>query len=133
MLSAFGDGVWRAIFAVNLPLGLISIYLLLSRFPPMRRRKNAASISAVPRSRRWRSGTRLWADLDERRGRGPDVGAEHCRGVVLLVVFIVFELRQREPMIDLSLFRIGALAGANVATFFLYFALSANFSTCRCC
>ena len=29
-------------------------------------------------------------------------------------------------MIDLSLFRIGAFAGANVATFFLYFALSAN-------
>ena len=45
---------------------------------------------------------------------------------MLLVVFVLCEQRQREPMIDLSLFRIGAFAGANVATFFLYFALSAN-------
>jgi predicted MFS family arabinose efflux permease len=53
---------------------------------------------------------------------GPSIAA----GLVLLVVFIVFERQQREPMIDLSLFRIGAFAGANLATFFLYFALSAN-------
>ncbi|TGV54173.1 MFS transporter, partial [Mesorhizobium sp. M2D.F.Ca.ET.160.01.1.1] len=33
VLSAFGDGIWRAIFAVNLPLGLISIYLLLAKIP----------------------------------------------------------------------------------------------------
>ncbi len=30
VLSTFGNGVWRAIFAINLPLGLISIYLLLA-------------------------------------------------------------------------------------------------------
>ncbi|TGR72733.1 MFS transporter, partial [Mesorhizobium sp. M2D.F.Ca.ET.223.01.1.1] len=47
-------------------------------------------------------------------------------GVVLLFVFIFYEFRQRDPMIDLDLFRIRAFAGANLATFFLYFALSAN-------
>ncbi|RWE05120.1 MAG: MFS transporter, partial [Mesorhizobium sp.] len=33
VLSTFGNGVWRAIFAVNLPLGLVSIYLLLFKIP----------------------------------------------------------------------------------------------------
>ena len=43
---------------------------------------------------------------------------------MLLVGFLFWEMRQREPMVDLSLFRARAFAGANVATFFLYFALS---------
>ncbi|TIW32040.1 MAG: MFS transporter, partial [Mesorhizobium sp.] len=33
VLSTFGNGIWRAIFAINLPLGLISIYLLLAKVP----------------------------------------------------------------------------------------------------
>ncbi|RWF23824.1 MAG: MFS transporter, partial [Mesorhizobium sp.] len=45
---------------------------------------------------------------------------------VLLIVFVLYERWQREPMIDLGLFRNRAFAGANLATFFLYFALSAN-------
>jgi len=60
------------------------------------------------------------------KGEGHMSGPSIVAGVVLLIAFIVFERRQREPMIDLSLFRIRAFAGANVATFFLYFALSAN-------
>jgi predicted MFS family arabinose efflux permease len=46
-------------------------------------------------------------------------------GLLLLGIFLLWEWRYAEPMVDLSLFRIGSFAGANVATFFLYFALSA--------
>ncbi len=128
VLSAFGDGIWRAIFAINLPLGA-DLDLSAAGQGSGRR----ADGKAQPRSRRCRArhaGLRragLRADRDERRRRRPLMsGPSIAAGAVLLVVFIVFELRQREPMIDLNLFRIGAFAGANVATFFLYFALSAN-------
>ncbi len=46
-------------------------------------------------------------------------------GIFVFVGFIFWERRQRDPMVDLSLFRSGAFSGANAATFFLYFALSA--------
>ena len=127
VLSAFGDGIWRAIFAVNLPLGLISIYLLLAKIPadaPTEKRSldlGGAALATLAFGALAYGLTSMSAS-----GEGHMSGPSIAAGAVLLVVFIVFELRQREPMIDLSLFRVGAFAGANVATFFLYFALSAN-------
>ncbi|RUU62157.1 MFS transporter, partial [Mesorhizobium sp. M7A.T.Ca.TU.009.01.1.1] len=127
VLSAFGDGIWRAIFAVNLPLGLISIWLLLAKVPadtPTEKRSldlGGAALATLAFGALAYGLTSMSAS-----GEGLMAGPSIAAGVVLLAVFIVFELRQREPMIDLSLFRVGAFAGANVATFFLYFALSAN-------
>ncbi|QKC94820.1 MFS transporter [Mesorhizobium sp. NZP2298] len=127
VLSAFGDGIWRAIFAVNLPLGLISIYLLLAKIPadaPTEKRSLDLGGGALATLAfgALAYGLTSMSSSGEGHMAGPSIAA----GAVLLVVFILFEQRQREPMIDLSLFRIGAFAGANVATFFLYFALSAN-------
>lgn len=127
VLSAFGDGIWRAIFAVNLPLGLLSIYLLLAKIPadaPTEKRSldlGGAALATLAFGA-------LAYGLTSMSGKGEGLmsGPSIAAGAVLLVLFIVFERRQREPMIDLSLFRIRAFAGANVATFFLYFALSAN-------
>ncbi|TGQ45928.1 MULTISPECIES: MFS transporter [unclassified Mesorhizobium] len=127
VLSTFGDGVWRAIFAINLPLGLISIYLLLARVPadaPTEKRSldlGGAGLATLAFGALAYGLTSMSA-----KGEGQMSGPSIAAGAVLLIAFIVFERRQREPMIDLSLFRIGAFAGANVATFFLYFALSAN-------
>ncbi|TIO06254.1 MFS transporter [Mesorhizobium sp.] len=127
VLSAFGDGIWRAIFAINLPLGLVSIYLLLAKVPadaPTEKRSldlGGAGLATLAFGA-LAYGLTSMSDKGEGLMPGPSIAA----GGVLLVAFIVFERRQREPMIDLSLFRIGAFAGANVATFFLYFALSAN-------
>ena len=127
VLSAFGDGIWRAIFAVNLPLGLVSIYLLLAKVPadaPTERRSLDLGGAALATLAFGALAYGLTSMSSEGEGQmsGPSIAA----GAVLLVVFIVFEHRRREPMIDLSLFRVGAFAGANVATFLLYFALSAN-------
>ncbi|SIT53196.1 MFS transporter [Mesorhizobium prunaredense] len=127
VLSAFGDGIWRLIFAVNLPLGLVSIYLLLAKVPadaPTEKRSldlGGASLATLAFGALAYGLTSMSAE-----GEGQMSGSSIAAGAVLLIVFIVFERRQSEPMIDLSLFRVGAFAGANVATFFLYFALSAN-------
>lgn len=127
VLSAFGDGIWRAIFAINLPLGLLSIYLLLAKVPadaPADKRSldlGGAALATLAFGALAYGLTSMSAE-----GGGQMSGPSIIVGAVLLVVFVFFELRQREPMIDLSLFRIRAFAGANAATFFLYFALSAN-------
>ena len=127
VLSTFGNGVWRAIFAVNLPLGLVSIYLLLAKIPadqPSEKRSldlGGAGLATLAFGALAYGLTAMNAE-----GGGMMAGPAIVAGVVLLFVFILYERWQREPMIDLGLFRIGAFAGANLATFFLYFALSAN-------
>lgn len=127
VLSTFGNGVWRAIFAVNLPLGLISIYLLVAKIPadqPTEKRSldlGGAALATLAFGFLAYGLTAMNAE-----GSGLMAGPAIVAGVVLLFVFIFYERWQREPMIDLGLFRIGAFAGANLATFFLYFALSAN-------
>jgi len=127
VLSTFGNGVWRAIFAVNLPLGLVSIYLLLAKIPadqPTEKRSldlGGAGLATLAFGALAYGLTAMNAE-----GGGMMAGPAIVAGVVLLFVFILYERWQREPMIDLGLFRIGAFAGANLATFFLYFALSAN-------
>jgi len=127
VLTTFGNGVWRAIFAINLPLGLISIYLLLAKVPadkPTEKRSLDLGGAALATLAFGLLAYGLTAMNAESAGSmsGPAIVA----GVVLLFVFIFYEVRRRDPMIDLGLFRIKAFAGANLATFFLYFALSAN-------
>ena len=127
VLSAFGDSIWRAIFAINLPLGLISIYLLVTKVPadaPVRKRNldlGGGALATLAFGALAYGLTSMSA-----KGEGHMSGPSIAGGAVLLIAFIVFERRQRAPMIELSLFRIRAFAGANAATFFLYFALSAN-------
>jgi len=127
VLTTFGNGIWRAIFAVNLPLGLISIYLLLAKIPadlPTETRSldlGGAGLATLAFGSLAYGLTAMNAE-----GGGGMAGPAILVGAVLLLAFILYERRRSEPMIDLSLFRIRAFAGANLATFFLYFALSAN-------
>jgi EmrB/QacA subfamily drug resistance transporter len=129
VLSAFGDSIWRAIFAINLPLCGLAIYLLLVKVPPdtaTDRRKldlTGAALATMAFGALAYGLTAMTAGDGRSSIGGP--AAFISVGVVLLAVFIFWERRQEQPMADLSLFRSRPFAGANAATFFLYFALSA--------
>lgn len=129
VLGAFDPSVWRAIFAINLPLGAICLYLLLAKVPadrPSERRGldlGGAVLATLAFGALAYGLTATGADSGGMPAAQTVIAI--IVGLVVLLAFVLWERSRREPMIDLDLFRIGAFAGANVATFFLYFALSA--------
>lgn len=122
VLSAFDDSVWRAIFAVNLPLGGLAVFLLLAKVPddsPADRRKldiGGAALATVA------LGCLAYGLTSGAVGAAPM--AFIAVGLVALGVFLWWEAKAEEPMMKLSLFSSAAFSGANAATFCLYFALS---------
>ncbi len=92
---------WRAVFFINLPLGLIVLLI---------------SFSCVPESRDENESSRL--------GFGHSaVLIALIIGSFALVLFLYWEARARNPMLPLILFRSHNFTGANLLTFFLYSAL----------
>ncbi len=121
------ESAWRWLFAINVPLGGVAVFLLLARVPadpPSSARRidvggallAIAGLGALALGLTLISETLPLANLPALL-----IGA----GVVLMVAFVSWELRHPEPMMKPSLFASRAFSGANLSTFFLYFALSA--------
>ena len=129
VLSSFDPGIWRAIFAINLPLGGLAVFILVARVPsdsPAARRAldlAGAGLATIGFGALAFGLTALSAE-DQSSGTLAALAAIGI-GVVVLLIFVAWELRQRHPMVELRLFSNGPFSGANIATFFLYFSLSA--------
>jgi EmrB/QacA subfamily drug resistance transporter len=129
VLSSFDPGIWRAIFAINLPLGGLAVFILVARVPsdsPAARRAldlTGAALATIGFGALAFGLTALSAE-DESSGVAAAMAALGL-GLLVLGAFVVWELRQRDPMVELRLFANGPFSGANIATFFLYFSLSA--------
>jgi EmrB/QacA subfamily drug resistance transporter len=112
---------WRWIFFVNVPVGACALAIAVTRVresrDPNARRADvaglvtlAASISLIVfallrgNASGWSSATILGSLV---------------AGGVLLVAFAVVEIRQERPMLDVSLFRVPAFLGVQLATFCL--------------
>jgi EmrB/QacA subfamily drug resistance transporter len=118
---------WRAIFAINLPLIAVTIYLTLrvveeSRDPDAYRGidwlgivLSAAGLGG-PVFALIEQPTRGWSD--------PLVWVPLLAGVACFAAFLLHEARARHPMLDLSLFRIRNFAVANLTTLSVYAGLS---------
>ncbi|RVT85169.1 MFS transporter [Rhodobacteraceae bacterium CCMM004] len=125
-LTAGGPEMWRWIFAVNLPLGALALWLLwrhVGRDPADPR----APVDLLG------AGTAtLGLGLIAVALTGAEAGhagpqgalALGAAGAAVLALFVVVEARSAHPMLPLSLFRNRAFVAANAATFALYFALS---------
>ncbi|MEA2392275.1 MAG: hypothetical protein QOJ82_166 [Solirubrobacteraceae bacterium] len=112
---------WESIFFINVPIGIGAIYIALTR---------------VGESRNPDAGPIDWLGLVTFSGglfllvfalvRGNAEGWHSTPIVsflvgaaVLLIAFVVVEMRRRDPMLDLALFRKPAFAGASIAAFAL--------------
>src|SRR5665213_1222628 len=112
---------WRWIFFVNLPIGAVAIFTTLTRIEE----------SKDPNSRRvdWIGFVSFSASLfllvfalvrgNNEGWSSTTILALLTGSGALMVVFLVAELRQKDPMLDLSLFRRPAMVGVSIASFAL--------------
>jgi MFS family permease len=121
-------GLWRAVFLINVPLGIASLVALLSRVPESRNAQ-AGRIDFL--------GAGLLvialAGLSYGFMSAPDAGFRDGKvltslglGAAALAAFIVVESRSSHPMIPLGLFTSRTFSGTNLLTLGLYAALSAG-------
>ncbi|MFE0022764.1 MFS transporter [Amycolatopsis sp. NPDC059021] len=110
---------WRWIFWINVPIGVVALVLAFRvlRDRGERRRRRFDPLGGIT------LGAGLFGVLWAMTGlaTGPlDATMIACLagGVVLLVAFVFIELRQKDPTLDLSLFRIPAMAPSLLAALF---------------
>ena len=121
---------WRWIFAINIPIVLITLGLVTRVMAPGRPRPAEARVDYV--------GAALCAfglagftyGLIEQPRNGwsdPGVWLPLAAGVVLLVSFVVWEARSSHPMLKLELFRRRNFTIGNIETFSMYAGLGLLF------
>jgi EmrB/QacA subfamily drug resistance transporter len=116
---------WEWIFFVNVPIGVVAVFLTLSRVADSRD-PNATGVD-------WPGLVTFSGSLfllvyalvqgNEKGWGSTEIVSFLIGAAVLMMLFIVVELRQSQPMLDLSLFRRPAFSGASIVAF----CLSASF------
>ena len=129
MVLSFGaDWMWRTIFAINIPIGLVALAMLLRRVPqdrPAERRPLdlAGALLATAGLGLMAWGLTEFGLAEAERTVSPVLAL--TAGAAIFVLFILWERRARVPMVKLGLFASRAFSGANLYTLFLFFALGA--------
>ena len=115
---------WEWIFWINVPLGLVAVPLVLTRVSESFGSEIALDIPGLILVSGAAFGI-VWALV-----RGNDVGwgsleivASFVVGALLLVAFVAWESRVREPMLPLRFFRSRAFSAGNAAIFFTFASL----------
>jgi EmrB/QacA subfamily drug resistance transporter len=115
---------WQWIFWLNVPIGLAAIPLGRSRLRESHgpaARIDVAGVGLVTAAALglvWglvRANSRGWTS--------PEIVASLVAGVVLLVAFVAWERRAREPMLPMRYFRNRAFAAANAASLLMFFGM----------
>ncbi len=128
VLSYGADWMWRLIFAINVPIGLIVLAMLFVKVPADRgsggRRLDLPGACLATLA----LGAFAWGLT----AFGPDGASDKVHpvvwlttGVGLSLLFLWWERRAPQPMVKLEMFRSGAFAGANVYTLVLFLAFNA--------
>jgi EmrB/QacA subfamily drug resistance transporter len=119
------QGLWRAVFFINVPFGLITLYLLATRVPESRDESGSrkldiagAVLITVSLALFTIGFTVIQDSADVLLPALTIIGA-----VVAFATFIAVEARAQHPMMPLSLFRNRTFLGTNILTLLLYAAL----------
>jgi EmrB/QacA subfamily drug resistance transporter len=116
---------WRWIFAINVVPVLATLWLLRSAPAGQRRRETPIDWTGALLCALGLGGPVLALTEQQRRGwEDPLVLGPLLGGVALLVAFVLWERRARDPMLPLSLFRERNFSVTNLATFAVYGGLS---------
>src|SRR4051794_17385331 len=114
---------WNWIFYINIPIGLISLYILWRLLPAIRRPEAGKNIDYVGAAVFTAAITPFLIGLTNKQSPGsqwtdPSVGGLMLLGLVLGAVFLWVESRAADPIVPLDLFRIRTF-WVSVAAMFL--------------
>ena len=121
---------WRYIFAINVPIVLVTLFLVLRVVPEGAPRAADAKVDVVGATlcALGLGGITYGLISQPLHGWGaPTVAVPLVAGVVLFVAFVVWEARSAHPMLPLSLFRRRNFAVGNIETFSMYAGLGLLF------
>ena len=110
---------WRSIFLINVPIG-IAVVVIASRHVPESRDTTSSGRLDVPGAV---LGAAALAGITY--GLTAQEWLIVAIGLVIAVVFVLFELRSRAPMVPMRIFRSAQFSATNVVTFLLYGAFAA--------
>jgi EmrB/QacA subfamily drug resistance transporter len=120
-------GLWRMIFFINIPLGIISLLILWRKVPESIDEETGSSLDPGGSF----SIIAALALLTFGFLRIPAKGFNNwpvyislAGGMLALIIFIFIEKKSRHPMMPLQLFSSKSFTGANLLTLFLYAALA---------
>lgn len=122
-------GLWRYIFFINVPIGIVALLILAFKVPESRDEDSDKSLD-IPGAAAMALGLAL---ITFGFLRVPALGIGHWQvygalglGVLVMIAFIIIEGKSRRPMMPLQLFSSPTFTGANLLTFFLYAALGSG-------
>jgi EmrB/QacA subfamily drug resistance transporter len=115
---------WHWIFFINIPIGLISLFILWRLLPAIRRPEAGQNIDYVGAAAFTAAVAPFLVGLSNKQGgqwTDPAVGGLMLLGVVFGVVFIWLESRAADPIVPLNLFRLPTFTISVAAMFFAGF------------
>jgi EmrB/QacA subfamily drug resistance transporter len=121
---------WRWIFAINVPIVLITLFLVLRVVPEGRPRAADAKVDVIGAMLCALGLAGITYGLVEQPLHGwgdPTVALPLAAGALLFASFVIWEARSAHPMLPLSLFRRRNFAVGNIQTFSMYAGLGLLF------
>ena len=122
-------GLWRFIFFINVPIGLVALIILWFKVDESRD-TDGDKIIDIPGAVAIALGLALltfgFLRVPALGWANPQVSFSLAGGLLFLVVFAITELISRRPMMPLQLFNNLTFSGANLLTFFLYAGLGSG-------
>ena len=118
---------WRAVFFLNIPIALAVIALVVMFVPDSRDEEESGKLDLLGAALATTSLGAIVYGLIQSSSSGwksPIVVASLATGTVLIVLFVLVEVRKPNPMLPLGLFRSRNFTGANLLTLFLYSSLA---------
>jgi len=120
---------WRAIFLINLPIGVF-VVLMANRHVPETKDPTATGRLDVPGAflaAVGLAGTTYALIEAPEQGFSPAIAVTAVGGVAALIAFLVTERRSANPMMPLTIFASRQFSAANAVTFVVYAALGGVF------
>lgn len=120
-------GLWRLIFFINIPFGLLSLWALHYKVPESKQEGHSAIdwTGAVVLVLSLAALTFGFLEMPEWGYQHPIVVICLALGIILLFAFIVIEKRVSDPMVPLTMFSNKTFSGVNLLSFFLYAGMGA--------